>query len=374
MKISPLHRMLPIAVAIMLLVGCGKKSDPAATTQADAEVPVEVQPAALLPSTNVIQASGILAAKEEMRLAFKTGGVIRKVYVQPGESIKKGQRLAELDAREVGAGANAAREQLQKAERDYQRAVSLRVQEVIPQAQLDDAKTALNIARAANSSAGFNAETSQMIASGNGRVLRQFAEVNEVVAPGQPVFAVSDATGGYIIRIALSDRDALALQLNDSASVRIDAFADRAYDTLRAHVSALPGGANPATGLFDIELTLDVDQPLPALRSGLIAQVQINAKTDADQATEVMQIPVSALLEANGPHAVIYVIDAKNQAERRTISIGALREALVVVTDGLSLGEQVVTRGAAYLNRDSKVRVVSNALAQSVVVPEAKTP
>jgi RND family efflux transporter MFP subunit len=345
-----------LLVSVLIISACAKAPEVAA---APVPTPVEVLIASPDTSALSITASGILAAKDEMKLAFKTGGVLKRIYVQAGDTVHSGQLLAELDLTEVGAGLSQAREGLQKAERDYRRAVSLRSQEVIPQAQLDDAKTALNVARAGLSAVGFNAEFSRIKASGDGVVLRKFVQEREVLAPGQLVLAISQDGAGKVLKLALNDRDALRLQIGDSAAVSFDVLPAERFPAV---VSALPGGANPGTGLFDVELTLA--PTTKRLSSGLIGKAIISPTQSS--ASEVLgnggapiEIPVGALVTAHGESAEIFIVGTNNIAKGRTVKLGSLQNQSVQVLSGLAVGEAVVVRGAAYLSDGAIVQRTS---------------
>jgi RND family efflux transporter MFP subunit len=347
-----------LLVSVLIISACAKAPEVAA---APVPTPVEVLIASPGTSALSISASGILAAKDEMKLAFKTGGVLKRIYVQAGDTVHSGQLLAELDLTEVGAGLSQAREGVQKAERDYRRAVSLRSQEVIPQAQLDDAKTALNVARAGLSAVGFNAEFSRIKASGDGVVLRKFVQEREVLAPGQPVLAISQDGAGKVLKLALNDRDALRLQIGDKAAVSFDVLPAESFPAV---VTALPGGANPGTGLFDVELTLA--PTAKRLSSGLIGKATISPKqTSASDALGAgfgaapIEIPVGALVTAHGESAEIFIVGTNNIAKGRTVKLGNLQNQSVQVLSGLAVGEAVVVRGAAYLSDGAIVQRTS---------------
>ena len=72
-----------------------------------------------------IRNSGKLAAKKEVRLSFKTGGIIHSFYADEGDLVKKGQKLAMLDMDEVNAYLKQAESAYVKAKRDQQRVLNL---------------------------------------------------------------------------------------------------------------------------------------------------------------------------------------------------------------------------------------------------------
>ncbi len=364
------HRRALLVGVVLLgaIAACNKDSAPntngAGATKsaphASAPVPVETAKPEAAGAANVIRVTGTLSANVELRLSFKTGGILKRLLVDTGQTVRAGQLLAELDRTEVGAGATQMRMSLAKAERDYVRAESLFKQDVIPKAQLDDARTALELARAASIAMNFNSDSGRITAEKDGVVLRRFVQAGEVVAVGAPILAISQGDAKKVLKVSLSDIDALRVHLGDLAEVSFDAMPGA---KISAHVLTLPGSANPGTGLFEIELALD--SGAERLSSGMIGQAVI--QPSADSATsgaansgqalaqpELLLIPLAALVEANAEHGLVFVVE-NNVAKSRQVALGEIRGESVLVLGGLNANESVVVRGAPYLDDGTPV-------------------
>ncbi len=336
--------------------GAGSTMPP---THAAAPIPVETAKPEPAGAANVIRVTGTLSANVELRLSFKTGGILKRLMVDTGQTVRAGQLLAELDRTEVGAGAAQMRMSLAKAERDFVRAESLFKQDVIPKAQLDDARTALELARAASVAMNFNSDSGRITAEKEGVVLRRFVQAGEVVAAGAPILALSQGDAKKVLKVSLSDIDAVRVELGDTAEVHFDALPGV---KIAAHVLTLAGSANPGTGLFEIELALD--DATTRLSSGMIGQAVIqpteNAAKNSEQSLvqpDLLLIPLAALVEANAEHGLIYVVE-KDIAKSRGVTLGEIRGDAVLVLNGLDANEMVVVRGAPYL--DDGVAVVQS--------------
>ncbi len=93
-----------------------------------------------------ISANGILVSPMEMKLSFKTGGIIDHILAEEGQKIKKGQLLATLQMTEIEARFQQARRAYEKALRDFERVNSLYQDSVATLEQKQDAETGLAIA------------------------------------------------------------------------------------------------------------------------------------------------------------------------------------------------------------------------------------
>ena len=77
-------RFAVVAVATLLLAACGKSDAP----EAPRPTPVRVANASQGPAVPPIDTNGVVVTKHEMRLSFKVGGLVRRIYVQQGEAVK----------------------------------------------------------------------------------------------------------------------------------------------------------------------------------------------------------------------------------------------------------------------------------------------
>ena len=328
------------------LAACGNGSEPAAT---QAAAPVRVAVVESTPAVASLRAVGVLAPADEVRLAFKTGGVIRSVAVVQGEQVRRGQVLATLADDEIAAVVSQARAVADQATRDLERGRALLADEVATREQVEDLSTANAVANAQLRSALFNAKHSRIEAPDDGVVLRRLAEPDEQVAAGQPVLVVGNTGGGWVVRAALSDRDVVRVQPGSAAEIVFDAFPDRRF---AAKIIEIAAAADPQTGTYEMKLSID---PQGArFVQGLVAKVAI-ADPDAEN---VAVVPVTSLLEADGRVATVFVVADSGVAKRVSVQTGRLIGERIEVVAGLDLGDRVVTEGAAWLDDNDAVRVL----------------
>ena len=131
-----------------------------------------------------LKTNGVVAARDEMRLSFKTGGIIRRITVQEGQSVKQGQLLAELELTEINAQFQQAKQVADKAARDLERGERLHADQVISLEALQNLRTQAAVTAAARDAARFNLSQSTIVAPRDGVILRQLAEERELVPPG----------------------------------------------------------------------------------------------------------------------------------------------------------------------------------------------
>jgi membrane fusion protein, multidrug efflux system len=367
LQLSSLRRPAILGVLLstgITLAGCGRAADASATPAIESTVPVRVAPlsAGGARAASTIAVTGTLAGKEEVAMAFKIGGVIARVLVDPGQTVRTGQILAELRPTEIGAQVASAQEARRKAERDLERVTRLYADSVATLEQLQDAKTGLELATNATRIAQFNADFAVIRAPGDGVVLSRAAEPGQVVEPGRTVVTVRRHARGMVVRVALPDRDALRVQLGDSARVTFEAMPGQRFT---GRVTQRAAAATSGSGDYAMEVTLGA--PAAALPTGLVARVELHTRGAALGAAPArVTVPLDALVDADADSAAVFVLDSTgSRVSRRPIKLTdvaeALRTAEVPVVSGVSGTETVVTVGASRLVDGSRVRVITTA-------------
>ena len=342
--------LTPLLLAL-LLTACGaSSSDP----DADKGTPVRTGIASSGPAVASLKTNGIVAARDEMRLSFKTGGIIRRIAVQEGQLVKKGQLLAELELAEINAQFQQAKQVAEKAARDLERGERLHADQVISLEALQNLRTQAAITAAARDAARFNLGQSTIVAPRDGAILRQLAEERELVPPGQPIIVLGSSERGYIVRAALSDRDLVRVAVGDRADIQLDAYPGKSFTGKVHEVSA---AADPRNGLFPIEVNFEAAGDIK-LATGFVAKLQITPAAAA--ASSLTYIPIAALVEGDGDIAQVFVVDGA-VARKREVKVAFIDGDSVALSSGLTSGTPLVTEGALYLVDGERISPITTA-------------
>jgi membrane fusion protein, multidrug efflux system len=338
-----------MVLGTLALLGCAG-GNAQESREGDALQPVVVRAAPVTDTTlaRPIVATGTVAPKDEIALSFKIGGVIAQIAADAGDQVRAGQTLAALDLREIDAAVARARSAAAKAERDLGRARRLYTDSVATLAQLEDAQTAAEVARADVQAAEVNRRYAVIVAPSHGAVLRRTAEPGETVSPGATVLVLGSQARGNVIEVGLADRDVVSVRRGDGAVARFDALPGR---TFAGEVTQIAAAADPGTGTYAVEITL---RDAGALTAGLVGQVEIRPGRGAPTTL----VPIEAVLEAEGTEATVYALSADGgRAQRRRVTVAFISGGQVAVARGLEGVVAVLTDGAAYLDDGAAVRV-----------------
>lgn len=294
-----------------------------------------------------VRTSGQVASEKEVMLSFKTGGIIKNIFVDEGSTVKNGQTIAKLNLAEIKAQFSKVELALEKAKRDFKRAKNLYEDSVATLEQFQDAKTQLNIRENEMEIAHFNLEHSVIKSPGYGKILRVLAEPGEITAAGHPVVVFGSTNNNWIVKANVTDKDYVKLQPGDSAHVSIDAWPT---ETFKAKLIEISNAADPYTGTYKVELR--IEDKNKKMATGMIAKVKIFLS----EGKEYLTIPIDALIEADEYSGFVYVIENKKHIKKKIRIKGIFDETVAV--EGLKKDTKVVIDGAKFLEKDSEIEIV----------------
>ena len=345
---NPTFALSLVAVAV-LISGCARKPAPAY----DEVRPVRSTVVGASDGTVGATWSGEVQARYQSKLGFQTSGRIVARLVEVGSQVRRGQPLMRLDPAQetlqvaaASADADAARSRVAQNRIDLQRTEALLQRGFASQAEVDQARLAL-----AQSESQLQAALAQqqikvnqrgytvLAADRDGVVSALHAEAGQVVAPGQAVITLAgDGEREVVVSIAESRVD--EIRRAKSLQVSLWAQPDKRYaGTLRE----LAPDTDSVTRTYSARIALS--HPDGALRLGMTASV---FAADVDGARAI-RLPLTAILHKDG-RALVWVIDDRTaQVSTRAVQLGSAHDDQVLVTQGLTGGERVVTAGVHML-------------------------
>ena len=349
------HLLISLLFSVMLWA-CGTKasnsSDEKTTAAApeEAVVPIKLAPVSTVVRAEPVVASGLVSSAQEARLSFKIGGIINRMFVEEGQSVRKGQILATLDLTEINAQVNQAQLANDKADRDLGRVKSLYADTAATLEQLQNATTGINVAKQNLTIAQFNRSYAQIRSTVDGTVIRKLVNAGEFISPGASVYTISsNRPNDWVVRVGISDKDWARLRLGNRASITLDAYPDR---TFSGTVSELAQAADPTNKLYEVEVRINPGGVKFA--PGLFAKVTLVPA----QSRSYTLVPVEAIVEGNGKAGFVYVLaDERKHVRKIPVQIGFLDNDKVLLTNILPGVKEVVTGGSAYLTEESLVIV-----------------
>ena len=298
-----------------------------------------------------VSASGRISSKDEIKLSFKTGGVINSINVKDGDFVKKGQTLASLNLSEINAMQQQTKLAHEKALRDYERALILYNDSVATLEQLQNAKTALDYAKASVEIANFNATHSTIVAPEDGTILKKLASENEIIAQGYPVFLFGKHSQNWLLKVSVTDKEAVLIDLGDSVDITLDAYPKA---ILKGMITETGKFADPYMGTFEIGIKINPKEVV--LVSGLIAKAKIKTQTRQGY----ILIPFNSLVEANNREGQVYKIE-EGRIVKVTFPVEKIiDEGILTLSNGIKEGDSLISQGVRYVKPGDAYQIVQH--------------
>jgi len=352
------------------LAGCGGERQ-TAPQKAEVVSGLHVQKVQFQNVPDELEAPGSVIAVSTAQVAARTMSTVLQVAVKEGDTVKRGQLLAQLDERELSArrnaakaasqGANAAVVQATKAlaaaqaqagvvQKTYERYVYLKQQNSVSpqefdemaakqesaQASLEQAKANLQQAEAGASQAESESRAAEDVASYarivapfDGKVSRRSVDPGSLVSPGTELFVVED-TSRYQLEATLPAAGLKSVKKDTPVRVQLDALGEK---SLTGKVTEMEAGADPTSHTWRARIELPKD---PGVQSGMFGRSFFSQGEK-----RALMLPHDAIM-TRGQLQGIYVVAEGNLLRWRVVTLGKAMGSQVEVLSGLSDGEVVV--------------------------------
>lgn len=342
---------LTFVAATFLLFSCKQQHKDTNPLGEQDIISVKIASVSALNVPGIIQATGLVSTENQANYSFKIGGVISRVLVEEGQFFKKGQLLATLNATEISAGLDQAALSVNKAQRDYDRASNLYKDSVFTLEQLQNALTALEVAKKSKEATAFNERYSKIYAASAGFVTKKVANEGEVIGGGMPVLFTNTAeqNNGYLLKVGVTDREWAVVKPGQTAKVLLDGYPGQAFN---ATVFRKLQAADREIGSFQVELKLKLDKVVPAV--GMFGKAEI-ATNQQESATV---IPYGSLVEADGDKGFVFTVIGTNRVRKLPVTILSFDNQNVYLRDRLDGVDKIVISNSAYLNEQSTIKII----------------
>jgi RND family efflux transporter MFP subunit len=323
--------------------------------------------ATLNEDANTLVLPGNLKPLNSASIYAQTNGYIKEWLVDIGDTVKKGQLLATLDAPEL-------LHQLAQAKADYATALAeqhnaqsmadrannlMKInsaaisREMVEQRSRDaEAKTAATAAARANVNRLESLQAfTKLTAPFNGQVSSRSAQVGELVVAGtsnsQPLFTISDTS---LMRVFVRVPQTYATQMQAGQSAEL-LLPEHSGKTFSATVTRSAHAVDVASGSVLVELQANNDDG--ALMPGAYAQVSFTLAANKDR----IRVPGSAILYRDQQPSIA-TIDDKNIVTLKSIKIGRDEGTVVEIVAGITATDRIITTPPDAIRSGDEVRVV----------------
>ena len=317
---------------------------------------------------------GMVEESEATAVSFTTMGVIKRMFVNEGQIVTRGQLLAEIDAStssnsaEIAhASTTQAKDIVKQAEDTYAQAkdaydrmkvlhengVITEIKWVEIETRLKQAETALNTARSSVISAQATEKIAKkgvadtrLIAPVSGVIGKRLLNVGETALPSQAVIKILNIST-VKVKVSIPETELKNIGTYTPSAIIVEAI-NKTFSGGRIEKGI---EADVATHTYDIRI--NVANPGNLLLPGMVASVMFPTM-QAETAAHVL-VPVTAVQRKPDGRNFLWVVDEQKKAHRTVVTVGQTLGNRIAIIDGISVGERIVTDGGQKLSEGTQV-------------------
>ena len=338
-----MKKSMTMLLSALLICSCTSKKE----QEAKAPIRVKTEVASTATSVNGQTYVGMVEEQEATAVSFTGMGVVKRVLVNEGQAVAKGQLIAEMDdtqARNLLSGAEAqmtqANDALERFKMLHDAGSLPEVQWVEIQSKVAQAKSQLDVAKK-------NLADCRLVAPVSGLIGKKMIGAGETALPSQAVVSILDISS-VKVKVAIPEAEIGGISGNTSSIIKVEAIG-----------SSFEGGriekgvqADALTHTYDIRI--NVANRERKLLPGMVASVSFGSEK-SEVKTEQLSMPVTAVQKKADGSLFVWTIEKDSTAHRTTITTGETLGNRIVVTTGISEGERIVTEGYQKLSENTKV-------------------
>ena len=371
---------------MVAVAACGSPPRPAAGTPAGIPVAVTLIRADVVDIPAIFDAGGTVRATFVAAISSRVLAPVTTVRVRPGDRVRRGQVLVELDGRELAANqaraaaaSTASENSVRAAEADvlaaeadlaHARAIRDRIVTLFEQRsataqERDDAAAAFSsaeahlagararvaetnavfdAARAAADASTIAASYASITAPFDGVVSARHIDPGVIAMPGSPLLTVEDASA-LQLDVRVDEARVPAIALRQRMRVRLD---DSSGAAAIAGMVTEVARVDPESHSFDVKIDLATDA---RLRPGLYGRAEFEGPP-----RQAIVVPATAVLR-RGQLAFVFTVSADGTARMRPVSLGQTTGTGIEIAAGLSAGESLIAAPPETLTDGARVRV-----------------
>ncbi|MCB1226976.1 MAG: efflux RND transporter periplasmic adaptor subunit [Verrucomicrobiales bacterium] len=319
---------LLVVAAAVTLTGCGKhEPETHEVLPQGPAVAVSVITVAKQPHEATEEIVGTVRSKQQAVVEAKVSGRVEQSLAVPGQTVKAGDLLVQLDVREIEAKVESAKAMLEQADRELARYRQLVSQNAATRQELEANEARQKVAAASVAEAETMLGYARVTAPFDGVVTRKLAEVGDLAMPGKPLVEI-ESPKGLRFETDLPEELLEKVSLGEKMAIRVPS----AEGELEGTVSEIAPVADPVSRTFRVKLDLPAAK---GLRTGQFGRVAVPVAE-----SKLLAVPVKAVVKRGQLEEVFVVADGR--AWMRLVKTGKELGDRIEILSGLEVGEQVV--------------------------------
>jgi RND family efflux transporter MFP subunit len=300
-------------------------------------------------STYTEEYIGTVESKNTVDVSFLTMGTIERTYTGEGQMVSKGQLLANLNIASLKSTYDLTVATLKQAEDAYKRMTAMYESKSLPEIQYVDYRTKLEQAKASQAIALKNLKDGNLYAPQSGTISLKYLEPGASVMPGTPVYQIMDISS-VKIKVAIPENEISSISVNSACKLKVSALGNQSFNGVVVEKGV---AANPISHTYDIKVK--VDNNVGKLKPGMVCKAYVDNASVGSQHKII--VPLKSIQVDYSGKRFVWLKGKDNKAVYKEITLGKLKGNGVVVENGLSEGDELITEGYQNISKGVSLTV-----------------
>ena len=342
MKTRLLMTLMTLLTALVLFSSCSEKKGNGA------KAPTRVKTQLVSPafSDDAQTYVGIVEEREATAVSFTGMGMVKRVLVNEGQTVAKGQLIAEMDdtqARNLLSGAEA---QMNQANDALERYKMLHDNGSLPEVQWVEIQSKVAQAKSQYEVAKKNLADCRLVAPVSGIIGKKLVGAGETAMPSQAVVTILDVSC-VKVKVSIPEGEISGITASTPSTISVEAVQKQVRG------GRIEKGVQADALTHTYEVRINVQNSDRKLLPGMVASVRFIS--EGSQSISGKTLPVTAVQKAADGSLFVWTVAKDSTVHRAKVSIGANNGNHIAITDGLNMGQRVVTEGYQKLSEGTRV-------------------
>ena len=289
---------------------------------------------------------GIVEESEGTAVSFTGMGVVKRMLVNEGQAVAKGQLIAEMDDTQARNLLNGAEAQMNQANDALERYKMLHDNGSLPEVQWVEIQSKVAQAKSQYEVAKKNLADCRLTAPVSGIIGKKLVGAGETAMPSQAVVTILDINN-VKVKVAIPEAEVSDITASTPSVINVEAAQKQVSG------GKIEKGVQADALTHTYEIKINVQNADRKLLPGMVASVRFNGQLTIDNGQ--LFLPVTSVQRRADGSMFVWTVAKDSTAHRTTVTTGNTQGNRIAIDSGIEIGQHVVTEGYQKLSEGTKV-------------------
>ncbi len=298
---------------------------------------------------SITELQGNIQSSDAVNISSETGGRLTSFTIEEGDYVKKGQLVGRVDVESLQKQIQEIEKSLELAQTVFERQQKLWDQNIGSEIQYLQAKNNKERLEKSMETLSSNLSKANITSPMSGYVDRIYLKAGETTGPGTPIATIINTSSVKAV-IDVPENMVSSVKKGQRVKVLLPALGTERNE----RISMIGRSIDPANRTFKIEINMSNRGGL--LKPNLLTLVELNDKT----IEEAIMVPLELIQQDVSGNTFVYTVAEGEEgpyAQKNIVETGESYNGEILITKGLSIGDQIINTGARGLAEEDLIQI-----------------